>query len=174
MLYLTLALFAAAIVALDQLTKYLTVAHFAPYVQSYTAALASGAPWSGVPAEENIAVIPGIFHITFTGNTGAAFSMLENSRTFFLLITAVFLALVVVCVWKKWLKSKPSLFALAAVTGGAVGNLIDRMVQSYVVDMIEVEFVRFAVFNVADCFITCGAIALILFVFLEDRKEKKK
>lgn len=154
MLYISLVLFAAAIVAADQLTKYLTVLH--------------------IPLGGNVPVLPGIVHLTYTQNTGAAFSMLAGQRWLFLVITAVFLALVVVCVLKKWLKSRASLFALAAVTGGAVGNLIDRVLQGYVVDMIEVEFVRFAVFNVADCFITCGAVALVIFVFLEDRKEKKK
>ena len=154
MLYLTLAIFAAVIVALDQLTKYLTVAHI---------------PLGGI-----VDVLPGVFHFTYVQNTGAAFSILEGKTWFFYIITAVFLVLVVLCVWKKWLKSKAALFSLAAITGGAVGNLIDRAVQGYVVDMIEVEFIRFAVFNVADCFITCGAIALVIFVFLEDKMEKSK
>lgn len=154
MLYLSMALMAAAIVAADQLTKYLTVAR--------------------IPLGGEVSVLPGVFHFTYVQNTGAAFSMLEGQRWLFYIITAVFLAFVVLCVWKKWLKSKASLFSLAAITGGAVGNLIDRATMGYVVDMIEVEFMNFAVFNVADCFITCGAIALVIFVFLEDRKEKKK
>ena len=153
MLYLTLAIFAAAIVALDQLTKYLTVAN--------------------ISLGDTVPVLDGVFHFTYVQNTGAAFSMLEGKTWFFYIITAVFLALAVLCVWKNWLKSTGSLLSLAAITGGAVGNLIDRMVQGYVVDMIEVEFMRFAVFNVADCFITCGAVALVIFVFLEDKKEKK-
>lgn len=154
MLYLSLVLFAAAIVAADQLTKYLTVLH--------------------IPLGAQVPVLPGVAHLTYVQNTGAAFSMLEGQRWLFYIITAVFLILVVTCVAKKWLSSKAALFSLAAVTGGAVGNLIDRVTQGFVVDMIEVEFVRFAVFNVADCFITCGAVALVIFVFLEDRKEKKK
>ena len=153
MLYLTLAIFAAAIVALDQLTKYLTVAN--------------------ISLGDTVPVLDGVFHFTYVQNTGAAFSMLEGKTWFFYIITFVFLALVTLSIWKKWVKSTGSLFSLAAITGGAVGNLIDRMVQSYVVDMIEVEFMRFAVFNVADCFITCGAVALVIFVFLEDKKEKK-
>ena len=154
MFYVILALFAAAIVAADQITKFLTVAN--------------------IPLGGQVPVLPGVFRFTYVQNTGAAFSMLEGQRWLFYIITAVFLAFVVLCVWKKWLKSKASLFSLAAITGGAVGNLIDRATMGYVVDMIEVEFMNFAVFNVADCFITCGAIALVIFVFLEDRKEKKK
>ena len=154
MFYVILALFAAAIVAADQITKFLTVA--------------------SIPLGGQVPALPGVFRFTYVQNTGAAFSMLEGQRWLFYIITAVFLAFVVLCVWKKWLKSKASLFSLAAITGGAVGNLIDRATMGYVVDMIEVEFMNFAVFNVADCFITCGAIALVIFVFLEDRKEKKK
>jgi len=154
MFYVILALFAAAIVAADQITKFLTVAN--------------------IPLGGQVPVLPGVFRFTYVQNTGAAFSMLEGQRWLFYIITAVFLALVVLCIAKKWLKSKGSLLALAAITGGAVGNLIDRATMGYVVDMIEVEFMNFAVFNVADCFITCGAIALVIFVFLEDRKEKKK
>ena len=154
MFYLLLALLAAAVVALDQLAKYLTVLH--------------------IPLGGHVPVIPGIFHLTYTQNTGAAFSMMEGKLWLFYIITAVFVALVVLCIAKKWVTSRGSLLSLAAITGGAVGNLIDRMTQGFVVDMIEVEFMRFAVFNVADCFITCGAVALVIFVFLEDRKEKKK
>ena len=65
------------------------------------------------------------------------------------------------------------LWCLAAIGGGAVGNAIDRAISGTVVDMIEVEFVRFAVFNVADSFITCGAIVLIVFLFFFDRKEPR-
>ena len=154
MLNLYLALFAAAVAAADQVTKYLTVRHIAP--------------------GENIPVLPGVFHLTYMENTGAAFSILEGKTGFFLLISVLFLALVITAVVKKWFRRRSTLFALAAVTGGAVGNLIDRVLHGYVVDMIEVEFIRFAVFNVADCFITCGAVALVLCVLLEDLEEKRK
>ena len=150
---LLMAVFAAVVVVADQLVKFWTVANIALY--------------------QHLDFIPGILGLTYVQNTGAAFSMLEGKTWFFYIITFVFLALVTLSIWKKWVKSTGSLFSLAAITGGAVGNLIDRMVQSYVVDMIEVEFMRFAVFNVADCFITCGAVALVIFVFLEDKKEKK-
>ena len=154
MFYLLLCIFAAAIVGADQLTKYLTV--------------------QSIPLGESIPALPGIFRLTYVQNTGAAFSMLEGQRWLFFVITFVFLVLVVLCVKNKWVKSKGSLLSLAAITGGAVGNLLDRAILGYVVDMIDVEFMEFAVFNVADCFITCGAVALILCVFLEDRKEKKQ
>ena len=71
--------------------------------------------------------------------------------------------------WERW--------CIAAVYAGGLGNMIDRLRFGYVVDMIEVEFMNFPVFNVADCFITCGCILLIAHLVLFNRdfwKEEKK
>jgi len=68
-------------------------------------------------------------------------------------------------------------WCIVAIFAGGLGNLIDRVRLGYVVDMIEVEFMRFAVFNVADCFITCGCIALMVHLAFFNRafwKEEKK
>ena len=65
------------------------------------------------------------------------------------------------------------LWCLAAVWAGGVGNAIDRVVHGYVVDMFEVEFINFAVFNVADIFIVCGCIGLFIYLLLFDRSRKK-
>ncbi|MBQ6031153.1 MAG: signal peptidase II, partial [Oscillospiraceae bacterium] len=56
--------------------------------------------------------------------------------------------------------------------GGALGNAIDRLLYGSVIDMIEPEFIDFAVFNVADSFITCGAVVLVIFLLFFDRKKK--
>ena len=168
MIYLWLSLFAAGIVAADQLTKAAVVARFAPYVESW---LTHTGAWSPVPSREWVPLLPGILHITFQPNTGAAFSILAGSTVVFFVVTGLFLALVAVALWKKWLKTPLELWSAAAICGGAVGNLIDRVAQGFVVDMLEVEFMRFAVFNVADCFITVGAIGLVLGVLTEERKK---
>ena len=68
-------------------------------------------------------------------------------------------------------------WCIAAIYGGGLGNIIDRVRLGYVVDMIETEFIRFPVFNVADCFITCGCIALLIHLVFFNRnfwKEEKK
>ena len=68
-------------------------------------------------------------------------------------------------------------WCIAAVYAGGLGNMIDRLRLGYVVDMIEVEFIRFPVFNVADCFITCGCILLMLHLIFCNRefwKDEKK
>lgn len=144
MTFLLYGIFAAVIVAADQITKYLTVQNIPP----------------------DIPVIDGLFHLTYTKNTGAAWSMLEGARWLFV---ALFVILTVLVVWeyrKKLLPfSKFDRWCIAAVYGGGMGNVIDRIFRGYVVDMIEVEFISFPVFNVADCFITCGCIALMVSLF---------
>ena len=152
MLYAVLAVFAAAAVVLDQVSKYLTVKH--------------------IPLHEIVPLWDGVVHLTHLRNTGMAFSMLQGGRWFFLVMTLVVFVLLGVAVKKKWVSHPVSLWALAAIAGGAIGNLIDRVRMGYVVDMIEVEFMNFAVFNVADCFVVCGAVLLCIAVFFFEKEEK--
>lgn len=153
MFYALLVLIVGIIVALDQISKVLVVAN--------------------IPIGGYVEAIPGLFHLTHIHNTGAAFSILSGQRTFFLIITALFLFIVIFCAVKKIL-SKPYLLILAVITGGAIGNLIDRMLYGYVVDMIAVDFMNFAIFNVADIFVTCGAIVLAIYTLFFDREPKKE
>lgn len=154
MFYGILTLFAVLVVVLDQVTKYLTVAH--------------------IPLGTAIPAIPGLFQLTYVQNTGMAFSMLEGGRWFFLVMTLAALGLMVLAIKKRWISHPLGLWALAAIAGGAVGNLIDRIRLGYVIDMIEVTFMKFAVFNVADCFVVCGAILLVIYAFFLDRREENK
>ena len=158
MQFLMYCLFAAAIVAADQISKYFTVANIALY--------------------GNVDFIPGVVGLTYVQNTGAAFSALEGMQWLFVLIFAVFTALVV---WEYFKKPMPfttfERWCIAAVYGGGLGNMIDRVRLGYVVDMIKTEFITFPVFNVADCFITCGCIVLMIHLALFNKefwKEEKK
>ena len=151
MRYLLMVLGTGAIVGLDQWTKYLTV--------------------QNIPLYGTVPVWDGVFHLTYFRNTGMAFSLLEGARWFFLVLTAVFLAVAVLAVVKKWLEHPLSLVALTFIVGGAIGNLIDRAMTGAVVDMIELEFMRFAVFNVADCFLTVGTALLVIWILFFDRKK---
>ena len=152
------ALFAAIIVAADQFTKFLTVANIA--------------------LGERVPFIPGLLRFTYVQNTGAAFSSFEGQQWLFALIFIVFTALIL---WEYKKKSMPfstfERWCIAAIYGGGLGNMIDRVRLGYVVDMIETEFMEFPVFNVADCFITCGCIALMVSLVLFNKefwKEEKK
>ena len=129
---------------------------------------------------QRIEVIPGYFDWTLAYNTGAAFSFLAVAagwqRWFFAAIAIV--VSVVLVVWLKRLKRHETLLAvaLAMVLGGALGNLYDRVVLGHVVDFILVHWQNrwyFPAFNLADTFITIGAILLALDMFKSDKSAKE-
>ena len=151
-------LFVAGIVATDQVTKFLTVAN--------------------IPLYQDVPFLPGVLNLTYVQNTGAAFSSFEGQQWLFALIFLVFTGLILFEYFKK-----PMGFAtferwcIAAIYGGGLGNMIDRARMGYVVDMIETSFMEFPVFNVADCFITCGCVLLMGHLVLCNKqfwKDKKK
>ena len=147
MTYLLMTLFAAVAVALDQITKAMTVAN--------------------IPLHTRIPFWGGVFHFTYVQNTGAAFSSFLGQQWLFALIFAVFTVLLIYEMKKNTMGFKNfERWCLAAIWAGGLGNMIDRVRLGYVVDMIEVEFIRFPVFNVADCFITCGCVLLIAHLIL--------
>ena len=139
--------FSAAIVAVDQFTKYLTV--------------------TNIPLYEDVAFLPGVLNLTYVRNTGAAFSSFEGQQWLFALVFLVFTAALA---WEFFKKPMPftrlERWCIFAVYGGGLGNMIDRIRLGYVVDMIETSFMEFPVFNVADCFIVCGCILLMIHLFL--------
>lgn len=143
MFYALCALFAGLIVAADQATKYLVLTQI---------------PYGG-----EVPLLPGVVRLTHVHNYGAAFSALQGQKWLFFLVFALFTLVIVLVLWKKWVPfTKLEVLSLAAIYGGGLGNVIDRAARGYVVDMIETEFIRFPVFNVADCFITCGCAALLI------------
>ena len=113
-------------------------------------------------------------HLSHIRNEGVAFGMLQGGRWAFVALLGVFCALVLwaLCTgkltasWERWL-------AVLAM-GGALSNGIDRAVYGYVTDMLELEFMRFAVFNVADCFIcVCAVLYMALTLFRKSPEEKE-
>ena len=118
------------------------------------------------------AFIPGLIRLTNIHNTGAAFSILEGARWFFVLLTLVFVALIVYVLVTDIITAPGSRWMAVIVMAGAVGNCIDRVICGYVVDMIEFEFINFPVFNIADIYITVGAILFVLFTLLEKPDPK--
>ena len=150
-------LFVAFIVAADQITKYLTVAN--------------------IPLFESFPFLPGLLNLTYVRNTGAAFSSFEGQQWLFALIFAVFTGLIIFEYFKNTMGFTTfEKWCIAAVYGGGLGNMIDRLRMGYVVDMLETDFMVFPVFNVADCFITCGSIAMVIHLILcnEDFWKDKK
>ena len=126
----------------------------------------------------SIPVIKDVFHLTYTQNTGAAFSILEGQRWFFIVLTFIMLVLIGFAFFKSIFKGKWGKTTLVFIFGGAVGNFIDRLFYGYVVDMFDFCLINFPVFNVADIFLTVGAVMGIIYVlfidkdFLSDNKKK--
>jgi signal peptidase II len=109
-------------------------------------------------------LIPGFIRLTYVHNTGAAFSFLSDMR--WLLVAVTFIVLVVIVYILIRYGAKLGLIGrlgLSFILGGALSNFIDRAIFGYVADFFEFEFVRFAVFNVADIFITVGGIGFCLY-----------
>jgi signal peptidase II len=121
-----------------------------------------------------------VLNFTLQHNSGAAFSFLSNAggwqRWFFSVVAAV--VSVVLLVWLTRLRSSQALLAasLALILGGALGNLIDRLVLGYVVDFVSVHYggAYFPAFNVADSAISVGAGLMILDTILESRRGEQQ
>ena len=105
-------------------------------------------------------------------NTGAAFSMGEGRGTLFVLICAVICAGCCVLAWRERDMPPALLVTLGCICGGGIGNAIDRVMAGRVTDFFATTFMDFAVFNVADVFITCGVIlAFILWCRWDAKRE---
>ena len=142
MTFLYYSLFALLVVVLDQVTKYLTVTNIALY--------------------EDVPFLPGLLQLTYVRNTGAAFSSFQGQQWLFALIFLVFTAMLLYEYFRKPMGFTPfERWCIAAIYGGGFGNMVDRIRMGYVVDMLETTFMDFPVFNVADCFITCGCVLLM-------------
>lgn len=124
----------------------------------------------------SINVISGILEFVYVKNTGAAFSFLSQKEYGIVLlsiISVVFCAVVIWYILKKKPTSKLMLVSLSCMVGGAAGNVLDRIFRGFVVDFIEVRFINFPVFNIADIAITVGAFLIIIYEIFFDNTKKK-
>lgn len=150
---------AAGVVVLDQVSKAIA-----------RATLVEG---------ESVTLISGVIDLKLTYNTGAAFSLGEGAGPFYVLMAVVMFAFGVWLAWKRTDTPTSLVAAVACVVGGGIGNAIDRVVLGAVTDFFNPTFIDFAVFNVADSFITVGVIVAFLIWWRwddarEDEKDKDK
>ena len=133
---------AAAIVALDQVTKVFASSHLLP--------------------GESISVLGDFIRLTLVHNTGAAFGLFPGSRVPFIVVSVVAIAVVLYLFFRETYRSVANRILLGCILGGAIGNLIDRVRLGYVVDFIDVGFgtARWPVFNAADSAVTIGVLLL--------------
>lgn len=141
-------------VVLDQVTKALVVSH--------------------MTLHQELPFLPGFMRLYYTQNKGAAFSILSDHPWVFLVFSAVAMAVIVYLLYRFRNRHPMLTVTLAMILGGGIGNMIDRLVNGYVVDFLDFQFMKFAVFNVADIFVTCGSVALgIYLIAVEPRVEKR-
>ena len=117
-------------------------------------------------------VIPGILSFNYLQNNGAALNILPGQMWLFYVISIVAIGVCGYFLFNK--KYKNTLFdtGLALVLGGIVGNFIDRLHLKYVVDMLQLDFVNFNIFNIADSAITVGVILIFIYLLFFDDKEE--
>lgn len=147
-----LFLIVVVLVTIDQISKGIVVANMKLY--------------------ESIPIIPDFFSFYYIRNDGAAFSILSGRTEFFYLISI--LALGIVIYFYKTSKTKLSLIATSILLSGIIGNLIDRLLFKEVIDFLSFKFFnyQFAIFNLADSFITIAVILYIIDFFIYERRKK--
>lgn len=148
----------AVTVFLDQITKYLTILHLKPI--------------------DTLPLWKDVLHLTYVENTGAAFGMMKDSRWVFMITSSLaIVGILIYMVYRVYIKKNPlpwlEALSLSFIVGGGIGNMIDRTLLGYVVDMIDFRLINFAVFNVADSFVCVGAGLMILHLIMEMVKESK-
>ena len=111
-----------------------------------------------------IEIIKNFFYLTYTHNTGAAFSILTGQRIFLIVIAIIILIILFNYLRKNKIERKVDKIAFSLIIGGSLGNLLDRIVRGYVIDFIDVKIFgyNFPVFNLADTFIVIGVILLLI------------
>ena len=151
--YVRAILFAAILLILDQVTKYLAVIH--------------------LKNQDPAVLIQNVFEFQYLENRGAAFSILEGKKWFFIPLTIAFLFVIVFLYLRIPKTKKYFWFRAIAILfcAGALGNFIDRVRQGYVVDFFYFSLINFPIFNVADIYIVVGTILLILLIFFYYKEE---
>ena len=143
----------AAVIGLDQLTKWLTVVNLEEY--------------------ESFPVWQDVFHFTYVKNTGMAFGMLKDHRWVFMVFSTIAIIALIIYLFRFRPESRWMQISMAMIIGGGIGNMIDRILLGYVIDFIDVTLINFAVFNIADSFVCVGAGIMIVCLVIDLIKEIK-
>lgn len=146
-----------ALIAMDQIVKYWAVTVLAPAV--------------------TIPLIDGVFALTYVENTGAAFGLLAGKNQQ-MLLAAMAAAVMLAAIWalrKGWVLTALGRVSIYLVIAGAAGNVIDRLMRGFVVDMFSFELIHFPVFNVADIYVVAGVILfMVYYLFVHDKAEAER
>lgn len=125
--------------------------------------------------DKSIEIINGVFRLSYVENTGAAFGIGGKSTALLTVFSVLILIGVIFALVKYKPTEKTAKISASLVIGGALGNIIDRVVQGYVVDFLDFYLINYPVFNFADCCIVVGAILFCIYVlFIYDDKKVEK
>ncbi len=123
---------------------------------------------------DTITVIKNFFYITYTTNTGGAWSILENKQILLISISLVFLVVLLSYIKKEENMSNLSIISYSLIIGGIIGNLIDRIFLNHVIDFLSFNIFGyyFPIFNIADSVIVIGIIILIVDTIRSEKNER--
>ena len=142
--FLSLSIF---IVLIDQFTKYLMFYNFKKFINKDFL----------------------LFRLDFVKNYGAAFNIFSGSRIFLSLISIFFSILIIYLIFRKNTLNSIDLYSYSFILGGTIGNGVDRILNGFVIDFINLNFISFPVFNIADISINIGFIFLLFNIFKNNR-----
>ena len=145
----------AACVAGDQLLKWWVTAHLE---------MGQSAP-----------LLPGVVQLTRLHNTGAAWSSFSGKTGLLAIVTIVLMLAVAWLLVKKIVRHPLGVTVGVLILGGGIGNVIDRVCRGYVVDMFDLQFISYPIFNLADCFVVAGVIlGAVYYLWFYEKYDKKK
>lgn len=139
--------------AIDQIIKYFIVVDLKPIGEKV--------------------LIPGVLRLAYVENDGAMMGMLGGKASVMTVATVIILVVLIAVMLSKKVKFGLVYCSFVGIIAGGIGNLIDRFRLGYVIDYIDVLFVKFYVFNFADCLVTVGAFLIIGYEIYEIVKESK-
>lgn len=155
-MFYTLAIVTAVLfLIIDQITKYIVISNMQLY--------------------DTIPFINGIMDFTYIHNTGGAWGILNKHTWILVVFTLLAMAICVFVLIKYARANKILFFALCLIISGGTGNMIDRIFRGgKVIDFLEVTFIDFPIFNIADCAVCIGAGLLLLYFIVDLIKERKE
>jgi len=126
--------------------------------------------------QSSCSLIPGVLHLTLTTNTGGAFSLGAGNNLLFTCLVSGLVTLIFIWIVRQN-KETPhpqliELLGMGLLLGGALGNLLDRLTLGQVTDFLDLEFISFPVFNLADVFIDLGVVLIFVATFLKHKGKK--
>lgn len=154
MKYIKGLVWTALLIVLDQLSKY----------------------WATIALKDKppIVIWKDIFELQYLENRGMAFGLLQNRIGIFLIMTILILGVIIYYYYRvpDTKRMRPLRIAMIVLAAGAVGNMIDRIVNNYVIDFLYFKAINFPIFNVADCYVTVSFAALIILVLFYYKEEE--